>query len=139
MAKCQVKSCRNKMTSMLNPDDCLLFESPEPDQQPVWLRREVVKEKWGNACVWKNKGTCVVMIHGGGHIYPGIESIDYNIEVEWQLPISQCTKYIVHVGFEMTRVLGTRSQAPRQQNMLSSQCDNYMYDMHAGLQTAEGD
>eukprot|EP00957_Ditylum_brightwellii_P170607 12986072-Ditylum_brightwellii.AAC.1 len=36
---------RNEMAPKLNPGDWVLFESPEPDQQLVWLERAIMKEE----------------------------------------------------------------------------------------------
>eukprot|EP00957_Ditylum_brightwellii_P144120 10980942-Ditylum_brightwellii.AAC.1 len=50
---------RNEMSSKLNPGDWMLFEIPELDLQPVWPRRAVVKEEWGQPlCMEKQRHSC---------------------------------------------------------------------------------
>ena len=49
---------KQQLIAALSPGDWMLFESPQLDDEPLWLGRAVSNPAWGNACVWKNETTC---------------------------------------------------------------------------------
>ena len=62
----------------------------------------------------------------------------YVIEREEPVPIVNNNRELLHAGFPMTQVRGSRSRVPRRQNVQSAQSDDYEYDTPASLQTTEG-
>ena len=68
-----------QLTAALSPGDWMLFESPQLDDEPLWLGRTVSNPAWGNACVWKNETTRTEHTPSEAHIKPN----EYAINVQW--------------------------------------------------------
>jgi hypothetical protein len=64
--------------------------------------------------------------------------LEYVIEKTEPDPIVNNNKELLHAGFIMTQVIGSRSRVPRRRNVRSIQNDDYEYDTPASLQTNEG-
>lgn len=142
---------KNEMTTQLSHGDWMLFKGGEGDSQMVWLGRAVSKTEWSNQCIWKNEtGRDII----AGHVK--IARNEYAINVQWYTlrqadnlleyviektepdPIVNNNKELLHAGFSMTQVVGSRSRVPRRRNVRSIQNDDYAYDTPASLQTSEG-
>lgn len=144
---------KNEMTTQLSHGDWMLFKGGEGDSQMVWLGRAVSKTEWSNQCIWKNEtGRDII----AGHVK--IARNEYAINVQWYTlrqadnlleyviektepdPIVNNNKELLHAGFSMTQVVGSRSRVPRRRNVAPGtiQNDDYEYDTPASLQTSEG-
>eukprot|EP00984_Skeletonema_dohrnii_P024295 scaffold13403_cov120-Skeletonema_dohrnii-CCMP3373.AAC.2 len=142
---------KNEMTTLLRPGDWMFFKGGEGDSQLVWLGRAVSKTEWSNQCIWKNEtGRDLI----AGHVR--VARNEYAINVQWYTlkqadnpleyviekaepdPIVNNNKELLHAGFPMTQVIGSRSRVPRRRNVRSIQSDDYEYDTPASLQTSEG-
>jgi hypothetical protein len=139
------------MTAGLSHGDWMLFKGGEGDSQMVWLGRAVSKTEWSNQCIWKNE-TGRDLIAGQVRVARN----EYAINVQWYTlrqadnpleyviektepdPIVNNNKELLHAGFIMTQVIGSRSRVPRRRNVRSIQNDDYEYDTPASLQTSEG-
>ena len=120
------KNC-NEMGAGLTIGAWMIFESPEPDVQRLWLGRAVTKTVWDNQCTWKNESNQIHRADGGVQIPPGgyainvqwytqreIGSLEYDIEKESPLPIVQTNYNLILAGFEMDVVLGLEHEYPEQ-------------------------
>jgi len=139
---------RNELASNLTHGDWMLFKGQ--DEQQVWLGRAVSKEEWSNQCIWKNdtgsiqyadtlpigRNEYAINVH-----WYTLKQVDnplvYVIEREESKPIVNNNRELLHAGFPMTQVLGSRSRVPRRRNVRSVQNDDYEYDTPASLQTTE--
>ena len=61
---------RNEMAAGLTIGSWMIFESPEPDVQLLWLGRVVVKTEWDNQCTWKNESNRIHRADGGVQVPP---------------------------------------------------------------------
>ena len=116
----------------------MIFESPEPDVQPLWLGQAVAKTKWDNQCTWKNESNRIHRANGGVQIPPGgyainvqwygeVGSLEYIIEKESPLTIVQINYNLILAGFEMDLVVWTRIRVPRTRNVRDEYC---MFDFN---------
>ena len=121
---------KNEMTTQLSHGDWMLFRGGEGDSQMVWLGRAVSKTEWSNQCIWKNETGRDIM---AGHVK--IARNEYAINVQWYTlrqadnlleyviektepdPIVNNNKELLHAGFSMTQVVGSRSRVPRRRNV----------------------